>query len=37
MSKEGFEANCASYSGFNQCDEIEGHIPDVRGRNEEEE
>lgn len=29
----GFETICAAYTGFNQCNEIEGHIPDVEGKN----
>jgi len=37
LKKEGFETTCASYEGYTQCAEIEGHIPDVRGRDEEKE
>jgi hypothetical protein len=36
MSSLGFTTTCASYVGFNQCSEIEGHIPDVRGKNNDE-
>lgn len=36
MKKKGFGITCASYTGFSQCDETKGHIPDVRGTNDEE-
>jgi len=35
LRNEGFGITCASYTGFSQCDETKGHIPDVRGTNDE--
>jgi len=35
MKTKGFQIKCASYKGFDQCDETKGHIPDVRGTNKE--
>ena len=36
MKNKGFGTTCAAYTGFSQCDETNGHIPDVRGTNDEE-
>ena len=36
MNGLGFTTTCAAYAGFNQCSETEGHIPDVRGTNNDE-
>jgi hypothetical protein len=36
MRQQGFTITCAAYSGYNQCGETDGRIPDVRGRNNDE-
>jgi hypothetical protein len=33
IKKEGFAITCAANPMYNQCDETEGRIPDVRGKN----
>jgi len=33
LKKEGFTITCAAHTGYNQCDELNGRVPDVRGTN----
>jgi ribosomal protein L15 len=33
LNSLGFATICAAYAGFDQCTEIEKHIPDVEGKN----
>jgi hypothetical protein len=33
LSKEGFQAICAAYEGYNQCEPMIDRVPDIMGQN----
>lgn len=33
LNGQGFATVCADFTGFNRCDKMDGHIPDVEGQN----